>query len=117
VSLSLPKPLGLYFASEATNATNAIAECFAPDATVHFRNRTYSGLAEIKAWKRDGKRLTEYQVEIGRVSERAGRVIVAATVTGNFPESPAEIEYAFVLANGRIAIMDIREGPENVAAG
>ena len=50
--LPLPKPIEVFMSSENTHDTDALAECFAPDATVQDEGQTLMGLKAIKAWRR-----------------------------------------------------------------
>jgi hypothetical protein len=45
MAIHLPRPVEIYFESETARDTEALATCFAPDATVHDEDRTHEGLA------------------------------------------------------------------------
>jgi hypothetical protein len=40
--------------------------------------------------------------------ERDGRIVVIATVSGNFPNSPLNLEHIFLLEGDKIASLEIR---------
>ena len=49
--LPLPRPIEVFMSSENMHDTDALAECFAPDATVQDEGHTLKGLEAIKAWR------------------------------------------------------------------
>jgi hypothetical protein len=49
MSLPLPKPIEVFMSSENTHDTDALAECFASDATVQDEGQTLKGLKAIKS--------------------------------------------------------------------
>ena len=49
--LPLPKSIEVFMSSENTHNTDALAECFALDATVQDEGQTLKGLKAIKAWR------------------------------------------------------------------
>ncbi len=107
MSVTLPPPLDLYFASENTDDTVALARCFAPDAVVSDEAQSHRGLAEIAAWKTAGKRKTGYMLDVLAAATDGGRSTVKAKVTGRFPGSPATLTYVFTVRDGLIQTLEI----------
>ncbi|KWR90267.1 polyketide cyclase [Cupriavidus sp. IDO] len=107
MSMTLPAPLGAYLASEASPDTSALASCFAADAVVRDEGRTIRGLDAIKAWKTDAKARYQYRIEPLDTSQDGATVTMQARLTGNFPGSPVVLTYTFVLAEGKIASLEI----------
>ena len=106
--MNMPPPLAAYFAAEATTDTGAVARCFAADAIVRDEGRTIVGLDALNGWKRDSKAKYQYSVEPLGVSWLGATVKVPVRLTGNFPGSPIEVTYDFVLAGDKIASLEIR---------
>lgn len=105
--LPLPAPVAGYF--DAANAARAAQASlhFALDATVADEGRTHTGTAEIAAWIAD---VTEKYACIATPTAIRGdgaRTIVTATVAGNFPGSPIELDYVFRIAGDRITHLEI----------
>jgi len=108
MSIDLPKAIELYMSSENAHDTDALAHCFAPDATVQDEGRTRRGLKEIEAWRRETREKYQHSVEPIAVAERDGKTIVATKVSGNFPGSPVTLDFVFRLTDGRISALEIR---------
>ena len=107
MSLDLPKPIAVYVEVENSGDIEALSRSFAPEATVRDESRTYRGLAAIKKWKAETKRKYNHTVTPLEVAVRDGRTVLKARLTGNFPGSPIELQFAFVLEGDRIASLEI----------
>jgi hypothetical protein len=105
--VSLPEPIALYVSSENARDTDALATCFAPNATVRDEGAVRKGLAEITAWRRETAGKYGHVLEPLSIAERDGKTIMAAKVSGNFPGSPLTLHFAFRLAGGKIASLEI----------
>lgn len=108
MSMQLPKPVETYFSSDTAQVTDALAACFAADATVLDEGGTFEGLAAIKAWRVAAKQKYDYTVEPIDVVERDGKTVVTGKVSGNFPGSPVNLSFIFGLEHDRIASLEIR---------
>jgi hypothetical protein len=107
MSIRLPVPIDLYIRMENSGDVEAVADCFAPDATVRDEGGTYRGLAAIKEWKAETKKKYGHTVAPLAVAHRDGKTILTARLTGSFPGSPVTIEFSFVLEEGKIASLEI----------
>lgn len=105
--LSLPAPVAGYF--DAANALQAAQASlhFALDATVADEDRVHTGTAEIAAWIADVGAKYACVATPTAVRQDHGLTVVTATVAGNFPGSPIELDYAFRLSGDRIAHLEI----------
>ena len=65
------------------------------------------GTAAIRQWMDAAIRKYEHVVEVLTCTEADGKTIVTGRVSGNFPNSPVELRYAFTLAGGKIARLEI----------
>src|ERR1700758_727391 len=106
--LPLPKPIEVFMSSENTHDTEALAECFAPDATVRDEGQTLKGLKAIKAWRLGAAKKYQHTLEPVAASERGGNTVVSTKLTGNFPGSPVTLDFVFRLEGGKIAALEIR---------
>jgi hypothetical protein len=108
MSIKLPAPVSDYLVADAQKDLDKLSRCFTKDATVHDENQEYQGLEAIKSWKEQTTAKYQYVVEPMRTAVTEKNVRLHARLTGNFPGSPAEVDYTFVLDNGKIASLDIR---------
>ena len=107
MTLQLPDAIALYFTvSNGADAAD-LAQAFADDAVVLDQGQTHQGHEAIVAWMRRTRLKSEYTVEPQRVSEAGGRVTVAATVAGDFPGSPVQLDHVFGLQGSRIKSLEI----------
>ncbi len=104
----IPKPVANYLNADKSGDPNRIGLCFAEDATVHDENADYRGRDAIREWKRETQGKYQYDVEPLEVTVDGPIVTLRARLEGNFPGSPAELVYAFTLANDLIASLEIQ---------
>ncbi|MGE0313759.1 MAG: nuclear transport factor 2 family protein [Lautropia sp.] len=104
--LILPQPIAAYFAADKRDP-EAIARCFAQDATVIDEGRTHVGRAAIEAWKAAASSSYTYTVEPFAMDEQGGLQIVRGRVAGNFPGSPVDLRYRFRIEGGVISSLEI----------
>ncbi|MGD1876364.1 MAG: nuclear transport factor 2 family protein [Kiloniellaceae bacterium] len=106
--INLPGTLAAYFAAQNRHDIDAIVACFTPDARVRDEGEDIVGPEAIRAWKEATG--AKYKVTVEPLESRAeaGRTVVVARVSGNFPGSPANLTYRFGLAeDGRISALGI----------
>ncbi len=106
MTLELPKPIAAYFTADK-EANEAVAECFAENAVVTDEGRTHRGRAAIRQWKADASAKYQYTSEPFACERRDGRVVVTSRLTGNFPGSPLDLRFFFVLDGEQIAALEI----------
>jgi hypothetical protein len=104
----LPQPVAAFFAAEHEDDVEALGRCFAADAEVRDEGRTMKGVAAIKRWHLAAKDKYHHTLVPIDVLERGGRTVVIATVAGDFPGSPVNLEHIFGLRGGKIASLEIR---------
>jgi hypothetical protein len=105
--LPLPKPIEVFMSSENAHDTDALAECFASDATVQDEGQTLKGLKAIKAWRLETAKKYQHTLEPVATSARGGKTVVSTKLTGNFPGSPVTLDFVFTLEGGKIAALEI----------
>ena len=108
MSMHLPRPIEIYFSSDTAHDTDALATCFAGDATVLDEGRTFEGLAAITTWKTETKKRYRYTVEPVEAIQRDGQTVVTARVSGNFPGSSVTLTFIFGLELDHITSLEIR---------
>ncbi|MBD5786008.1 nuclear transport factor 2 family protein [Cellulosimicrobium terreum] len=102
----LPTIVQRYFELAPTTDHEALVALFGDEAVVEDEGSTCAGVDAVRAW-RAGSVPVEY--EITDVTERAGGVVVTATITGDFPGSPVPgLRFEFGdLTGGRINTLSI----------
>ena len=107
MTIHLPKPIAIYFASENAHDTGSLDRCFAADAIVRDEGRTIKGIAAIKTWRSETGAKYHHTVEPLSVTERHDKTVVTAKVSGNFPGSPVNLDHVFELHGDRIMSLEI----------
>ena len=99
--------LARYF--EAANGRDFSGQvgCFAPDAVVHDEEHDHVGAEAIGAWIEETTQKYDQRFTVLGSKERDGAEVVTATVAGNFPGSPIELDFVFTLRNGKIAALRV----------
>ncbi len=105
---NLPKPIALYVEAENTGDVKLFDQCFAEDAVVRDENETHEGLGAIKEWKAETKKKYQHTIESLKFLEKDGKNIVTNRLTGNFPGSPIELEFVFIVRGDKIVSLEIR---------
>jgi hypothetical protein len=107
MSILLPPPIDLYVRTENSGDVEALSRCFTLNATVRDEGHTYEGLAAIREWKAETKRKYSHTIHPLEITNRGGKTVLKARLTGNFPGSPVTVEFSFVLENGKIISLEI----------
>lgn len=105
--MHLPPPIRTYFTARAPQDGDALAAAFAPDAIVRDEGQTHRGPQAIRDWWLAAKARYRHRAEPIEVTDRAGKTVVRATVTGDFPGSPAMLSFTFDLAGDLITDLEI----------
>ena len=105
--LELPKPVAGYIAASNAHDADACAAWFTDRAVVRDEGRTMQGTAAIRHWMDAAIEQYRHLVEVITVAEADGKTMVTGRVSGNFPNSPVELRYAFTLAGEKIAQLEI----------
>lgn len=107
MTIILPDAIAAYFAADKNGDAETISECFTQDAIVIDEGNTYTGRDAIRQWMANASTQYTYMVEPFALSEEGGRKVVTSHLVGNFPGSPVDLRYFFVLDGDRIAELEI----------
>lgn len=105
--MHLPAPIRTYFTAQAPRDAEAFAAAFAPDATVHDEGRVHRGPGEILDWWQAAKEKYRHRAEPLDLTRIAGKDVLRARVSGDFPGSPAILSFTFGMAGDRITDLEI----------
>lgn len=107
MSLSLPESIATYFEISNGGDDTHLTDCFTQDARVFDEAETHQGHTAIQSWLRAARRKFEYRVTPISIDQQGNTVMVATTVTGNFPGSPVQLDQTFRLAGEQIQSLEI----------
>lgn len=107
MAIELPPPIAAYFAADKKSDAQALAQCFAPAAIVIDEGNTYEGREAIRDWITHASTEYLYDVEPFALTEEAGRIVVTSHLVGNFPGSPVDLRYRFIIDGDEIAQLEI----------
>jgi hypothetical protein len=104
--LDLPEPIAAYFDADRQDG-QAVARCFTRDGVVLDENKTHAGFAAIEAWKTESSARYNYTAEPHTLQAQGRSYIVTSRVSGDFPGSPLDLRYTFLLERGKIASLEV----------
>jgi len=107
MTIELPGAIAAYFSADKKGDAKSISECFTPDAVVIDEGNTYTGRDAIRQWMANASTQYTYTAEPFALSEEDRRIVVASHLVGNFPGSPVDLRYFFVLQDEKIAELEI----------
>lgn len=107
MNIQLPKPIAAYFEADASREPQAVAACFSVDGLVKDERRTHIGREAIRRWKADASTKFAYTVEPFAIAMAGGLTVVTSHVVGDFPGSPVDLRYIFVLDDDCISKLEI----------
>jgi hypothetical protein len=105
--VALPKPIEAYIVGSNAHDPDACAGCFADDAIVRDEGREMRGVAAVRDWMDAAIAKYRHTVEVLSSAKTDGGVMVTCRVSGNFPGSPVELRYAFVVAGEKITRLEV----------
>jgi len=105
--IDLPDVIARYFAADRQGSAESISACFAQDAVVIDEGNTYSGRDAIRQWMANASTQYTYSVEPFALAEEGGRTVITSHLVGNFPGSPVDLRYLFVIDGDQIAGLEI----------
>lgn len=107
MSIELPKGIADYFSAERSRSAEEVSRCFTETAVVRDEGSTYKGRDAIRGWKADASKKYNYTVEPFAVETEVGQTLVTSHIVGDFPGSPVDLRYTFVLDGEKIAELGI----------
>lgn len=103
---TLPDTIATYFETDQRDPEQWL-RCFTAQAVVKDEGHTHVGLDAIKAWRAGASTKYTYTSHPFAIEQENGRHIVSSRVAGNFPGSPVDLRYRFLLDGGLIASLEI----------
>ena len=81
---------------------------FTEDASVLDVDETIEGKAAIKKWIVETNSKYEAFSKVIDIEESGSKVSVITSVSGNFPGSPVDLKYEFMMVNEKIKSLEIK---------
>ncbi len=105
--IELPAPVRAYVTAHAARDDEAAVRAFAPAATVTDEGKTYSGTAEILAWRRQVAGAWTFTSTVTGARHEGDTWIVALHLEGDFPGGVADLEQQFTVRDGAITNLHV----------
>lgn len=107
MAIEIPKAIAEYYAADKEQAAEDFSQCFTEDAVVRDEANTYVGRSAIRQWKTDVSQKYAYTAEPFSIAYVGDRIVVASRLVGDFPGSPIDLRYFFMLRGEKIAVLEI----------
>lgn len=104
----LPEAIQAYFDADNARSADAVAAAFTDDAVVKDVGETFVGRDSIREWKIEtDQKYSSTLAEPFLITTENGKTQVTGHVSGDFPGSPVDLRYLFVLKGDKIAELEI----------
>ena len=100
-------PVANYIAAANAQDIEAVTASFSAGAVVQDEGRNRQGITAIRQWAAEVSEKYRPTVEVLDVAQTDGRTIVTGRVSGDFPNSPIQLHYAFSVNGGKIERLEI----------
>ena len=107
MTITLPKSIGAYFSADRDRNPGAVAAAFTAGGSVKDKGKTHRGHDAIRDWMAAEDQQYSYTVEPFHIGTRDGRTEVIGHASGDFPGSPIDLRYLFILTGSQIAELEI----------
>jgi hypothetical protein len=108
MTVILPEAIQAYFDADNARSADAVAAAFTYDAVVKDAGETRIGRESIRAWKIEtDQKYSSTLAEPFLMTIENGKTQVVGHVSGDFPGSPVDLRYFFVLEGDKIAELEI----------
>ncbi|WP_332879386.1 nuclear transport factor 2 family protein [Massilia sp. S19_KUP03_FR1] len=106
MTLHLPQPIAAFFLAHSRDGED-VSDCFSGSAVVTDEGKAHHGTAAIKQWHEAASKKFTYTCQPFAAEQRDGKTVVTSQLVGNFPGSPVDLRYAFVVNGDKIASLEI----------
>ncbi|HWU64269.1 MAG TPA: nuclear transport factor 2 family protein [Ensifer sp.] len=104
----LPEVIAAYFQADRNTNADAVAACFGDDALVTDERNVYRGRDAIRRWRAEASTTYTYTVVPFAMTAEGDRTVVSSHLTGDFPGSPIDLRYFFLLDGDKITELEIK---------
>lgn len=103
----VPPSITAYLLAENSHNPNAVAACFSPDGVIRDEGKVRRGRTEIEAWKVETNAKYSAKIAPVEVSAVDGGYLLIASVSGNFPGSPLNMNFRFSVNDSLIDVLEV----------
>lgn len=107
MTITLPKSIEAYFRADLNRSPEAVAAAFTENGSVKDKGETHRGRDAIRDWMAAEEQQYSYTVTPFFIGTENGKTQVVGHAVGDFPGSPIDLRYLFVLAGDKIAELEI----------
>jgi hypothetical protein len=107
MNVKLPEAIEAYFDADRNGNRETIANAFTENGIVKDKGKIHRGCDAIRMWMADESQQYDYTVEPFLISNEHGKTVVTAHAVGSFPGSPIDLRFLFVLADNKVAELEI----------
>ncbi|WP_226341176.1 nuclear transport factor 2 family protein [Gemmobacter serpentinus] len=107
MAIILPNSIKAYFDADRDRSPEAVASAFTAGGIVKDKGKTHRGRDAIRDWMAAEEQQYDYTVTPFFIGTENGRTQVTAHAVGNFPGSPIDLRFFFVLEQDKIAELEI----------
>lgn len=105
--MKLPTAIAGYFAADRDRDAAAIPQHFTEHAVVRDEGRLHTGREAIQAWMSQSWKKYRATTEPFAIADQGSATVVTSHVEGDFPGSPLDLRYRFVLEGDLIARLEV----------
>lgn len=103
----LQQSISNYFVAANKHDVAGMLAFFAEGASVLDEGRERNGLSQIEQWMNETLAKSNIKMEVLSVQENAIGTDVISRLTGAFPGSPADLQFAFKMTGEKISRLEI----------
>jgi nuclear transport factor 2 (NTF2) superfamily protein len=107
MTVKLPKAIEAYFDADRSGNPELVADAFTESGIARDKGETHRGRDAISTWMAGERQQYDYTVEPFLVATEHGKTVVTAHTVGSFPGSPIDLRFLFVLADDKVAELEI----------
>jgi hypothetical protein len=105
--MKLPTAIAGYFAADRDRDAAALSRHFTEQAVVHDEHKLHIGREAIQTWMSFSWKKYRATTEPFAITDQGATTIVTSHVAGDFPGSPVDLRFHFVLENDLIAKLEV----------
>jgi ketosteroid isomerase-like protein len=107
MTMKLPTAIAGYFAADRDRDAEALARHFTERAVVKDDGKLHTGREAIQTWMSDSWKKYGATTEPFAIANEGRETIVTSHVAGDFPGSPVDLRFHFVLEGDSIAELEV----------
>ncbi|GLK71749.1 nuclear transport factor 2 family protein [Ancylobacter dichloromethanicus] len=105
--MNMPEIVKAYFDADIRNDADALVATFAAEGVVKDEGALHQGRRAIRDWWLAAKEKAHHVTTPVELTGSGDKVSVRALVSGDFSNSPATLDFAFTIEQGRIVGLEI----------